>query len=71
MSDYCKKSVNKTKLERLIKKGKKVGSLTYEEISECLEDTADAVDELPNVMVFIEKKGIEVVEGNYGDAGGR
>ena len=72
MSNYCKESVNKTKLERLIKKGKKVGSLTYEEISECLEDTPDAVDELPNVMVFIEKKGIEVVEGSssaYADAG--
>lgn len=58
--DYT--DINKAKLDALVKKGKNEGSLSYEDINECIGNEEDAADALSTILMILEEQGIDVVE---------
>ena len=55
-------TINKQALLKLIKKGKKSGSLSFAEINESISDDIRSYDEIEDVVMEIQASGIELVD---------
>ena len=52
----------------LLVKGKKAGSLTYDEINEALPDSVDSSEQLDDIIVMLQEMGIKVVAESESDS---
>jgi RNA polymerase primary sigma factor len=54
-------------LEQLVLTGRQQGFLTYEQVNEYLPDEANTAEKLDQLLVVLERAGIEIVDENHAD----
>jgi len=58
----AKKLIKEKEFKKLIKKGKKEGSLSYAEVNQLISDDLVSSDQLDDIVVHIEGLGIELID---------
>ncbi|MGK7344220.1 MAG: RNA polymerase sigma factor RpoD [Candidatus Nitrospinota bacterium M3_3B_026] len=58
------KSVKTTSIEKLIKKGRDKGYLTYDEVNKSLPDNIVAADEIEDIMGQFDELGIDIIDSS-------